>query len=225
MGEIGHSHRPSSLHQSNKPFKSRHASKGQLKEKYKGKVNRISQNSKKKRAQLPTKASRRHAAKITQLQKQKEILKAKKRVGHLNGAPKVVVLVGLSEEVDVIATMDRLYQANNTLHGREPNEYTINHTSHFGSSVYIENSKQKYILLASKRDIMSVLDLARVADFLLVVFSAEHPLDTFGNLVITCIKAQGLPSSIGLLEVSILFQMHYHCFNIHHFSTKLLIET
>jgi pre-rRNA-processing protein TSR1 len=225
MGEIRHSHRPSSLHQSNKPFKSRHASKGQLKEKHKGKVNRISQNPKKKLAFLPTKASRRHVAKMTQLQRHKEIMKAKKKVGHLNGAPKIVVLVGLSEEVDVIAMMHRLYQANNTLHGREPNEYTMEHASSFGSSVYIEDFKQKYILIASKRDIMNVLDLARVADFLLVVFSAEHPLDAFGNLVITCIKAQGLPSSVGLLEVIILFLMHLYRFHICYCWTKFPIET
>ena len=64
---VHHSHRPSSLKQSNKPFKSKHSTKGQIKEQQKGKVNRVSQSVKHKGHQ--TKNDRRNAAKIAQKSK------------------------------------------------------------------------------------------------------------------------------------------------------------
>ena len=62
-----HSHRPGTLHQTNKPFKSKHSSKGQVKETSRGRVERA--HAKGPKSHQQNKADRRNAAK--QLQRAK----------------------------------------------------------------------------------------------------------------------------------------------------------
>jgi pre-rRNA-processing protein TSR1 len=84
-------HHRSSLKQSNKAFKSKHASKGQLKAKNKGKVERVAVKSVKNRAS--SKADRRNAAKIEQQKKREELIAVTRLFTGTNAPPKIVVCI------------------------------------------------------------------------------------------------------------------------------------
>jgi pre-rRNA-processing protein TSR1 len=176
MGKDMYSHRPSSLHQTNKTFKSKHASKGQVKKKNKGKIERLSMASKKSMQYL-SKADRRNAAKLTQIRKRQEFTEAQRRIGHVNGAPKIVLVVGLSQEINVATALDRLCQMSNAPQSAE--WYNISQNGMEDASVqkrlvYLERLKQKCVLMTTDREIMAVLVAATVADFLIVVLSAAY---------------------------------------------------
>jgi hypothetical protein len=60
--------------------------------------------------------------------------------------------------------------------------------------------KQRVTLCKAVEGVMSALDLAKVADLIMFVLPPEG-VDDFGQLIISTIKSQGLPSVIGLLPV------------------------
>jgi pre-rRNA-processing protein TSR1 len=111
-----HRHRSGGLKQSNKPFKSKHASKSSLKEKSKGELRppfvlleplsllsfeiltdfvhsgKINRTSIKQRGQGPnTKSDRRHAARVAQQKKRSEVYETTRVFEGKDGAPKIVV--------------------------------------------------------------------------------------------------------------------------------------
>lgn len=105
-----HRHRSGGLKQSNKPFKSKHASKNALKEKSKGmcrkkplngrlcsrdltvNLGKINRTSIKQRGQGPSnKADRRHAARVAQQKKRSEVYETTRVFEGRDGAPKIVV--------------------------------------------------------------------------------------------------------------------------------------
>ena len=105
-----HRHRPGSLHQSNKPFKSRHATKGALKEASKGKVNRASIKQSGGMKTL-SKADRRHAAKILQQKKREEITRMSRIFEGRQGAPKIVPVLPLCPDSEVHTAIAALYKS------------------------------------------------------------------------------------------------------------------
>jgi pre-rRNA-processing protein TSR1 len=48
-------------------------------------------------------------------------------------------------------------------------------------------------ILPVERNIMDILDIAKIADYLILVTSAIEEVDAFGTMVLSCIKAQGVP--------------------------------
>lgn len=102
----GHSHRPS-LKQSNKAFKSKHASKGSLKTASKGRVSNGAGNGEGKRKSgksidaAQVKANRRNHAKQIQAQKRAAVVAQNKLTkGAEAKAPRVVAIIQLCEDVD-----------------------------------------------------------------------------------------------------------------------------
>ena len=53
-------------------------------------------------------------------------------------------------------------------------------------------------------DLYGILDIAKACDVLLLVYSDKGP-DQFGNLVISSLKAQGIPSIIGAYQTGVKF--------------------
>lgn len=101
----GHSHRPS-LKQSNKAFKSKHASKGSLKNASKGRVpTGGSENGQKRRSgksvdAAQVKANRKNHAKQIQAQKRAAVVAQNKLTkGSEAKAPRVVAIIPLCEDV------------------------------------------------------------------------------------------------------------------------------
>ena len=64
--------------------------------------------------------------------------------------------------------------------------------------------KQRFTVVQPRsRDILSVLDIAKVADILLLVIVAPEGVDDFGFLSISSIRAQGPPSAVAVVQVCV----------------------
>ncbi|KAI9246121.1 hypothetical protein BDA99DRAFT_527523 [Phascolomyces articulosus] len=176
-------HRAGRLHQSNKPFKSRHASKGSLKEKSKGKVNRTAI----KRSGVKTvgKTDRRNAAKLEQQKKREELTRIHRIFEGRHGAPKIVPVLSLCPDTDVHVAIASLYRSL----GQEPP------STPFESSVLnVERFKQKLQFVPLRRNFVDVMDAFKVADMAILLLSADVEVDQFGINCLLGILNQGLVS-------------------------------
>ncbi|KAI8376255.1 uncharacterized protein BYT42DRAFT_498260 [Radiomyces spectabilis] len=183
-----HRHRPGSLHQSNKPFKSRHASKGTLKEISKGKVNRVSV--KQPGSKNLSKVDRRYAAKVLQQKKREEITRVNRIFEGRHGAPKIVPVLPLCPDSDVEDAIAALYK---TL-GVEPP------VKGQASVLNVERFKQKLQLVPLRRNFIDVMDAFKVADFAIILMSAEVEVDQFGINCLLGVLNQGLVKVIPVVQ-------------------------
>jgi pre-rRNA-processing protein TSR1 len=62
------------------------------------------------------------------------------------------------------------------------------------STVYLDKFRQKLTFFPVERDVKQILEACKVADFLILGFSAEEEVDEYGELCLACILAQGVPS-------------------------------
>ncbi|CAG8432701.1 5683_t:CDS:10 [Diversispora eburnea] len=97
-------HRPT-LKQVNKPFKSKHKTKGSLKDQEKGKINRKSIKKSTSKPNFISKADRHNAAKLEQQKKRAEVIKTNRFFEGRHGAPKIVAIVPLCSDVDSCSAM------------------------------------------------------------------------------------------------------------------------
>ncbi len=185
-----HRHRPGSLHQSNKPFKSRHASKGALKEVSKGKVNRASV----KQGGLKTlsKTDRRHAAKILQQKKREEITRTSRIFEGRQGAPKIVPVLPLCPDSEVDSAISALYRSL----GQEVPKNALEEPT----VLHVERFKQKIQLVPLKRNFLDVLDAFKVADFGILLMSSDVEVDKFGINCLLGILNQGLVNVVPVVQ-------------------------
>ncbi|CAO3657801.1 unnamed protein product [Umbelopsis vinacea] len=183
-----HRHRSGGLKQSNKPFKSKHASKSSLKEKSKGKINRTSL---KQRGQGPnTKADRRHAARVAQQKKRSEVYETTRVFEGKDGAPKIVAVISLCPDVDMNAAIENLYKAVDQPIPRGPPPLLMQS----------ERFKHKFHFVPLQRNFIDVMDAMKVADFTIMLMSAEIEVDKFGINCLLGILNQGLVSPIPVVQ-------------------------
>ncbi|KAL1916016.1 uncharacterized protein VTP21DRAFT_6020 [Calcarisporiella thermophila] len=184
-----HHHRPTGLKQQNKPFKSRHASKGALKDKAKGKVNRTSVKSSVKKA--PSKSDRRNTARQLQQNKREQLLQQNRLFDGRHGAPKIVAVVPLCPDVTAYGAVSQIFTAV----GQEP-------PSNQKGSIVLKTDrfKHKFQFLLLGRNFYDILDAVKVSDYILLVMSAEVEVDSFGELCLTAIQQQGFPSVIPVVQ-------------------------
>lgn len=131
-------------------------------------------------------------------QKRAEILQ-KKRLGSSKSAPKIIGVVALSPLVDVEALKSSLLNHPDVkadgLPGAHPHVHSIESS--------IDKKKHRFTFYIAPRDPMAVLDIASVADILLLVMtpgqnSEETGEDAVGYNFTKILKSQGLASFICL---------------------------
>ncbi|ORZ29688.1 hypothetical protein BCR44DRAFT_1448203 [Catenaria anguillulae PL171] len=191
MSSQPHSHR-STLKQSNKPFKGTGgSSKRTLKNKAKGKIERPTDSIHRVAIKKTTvsseeaKANRRNAAKIAKQNKNAEIQFVSRIFSGRNGAPKIVSVIPLCTDADVHAVLGALHTAMDQ-----------SYTPSLANSVVME-----YVSFSpSRRDLLEVLDAVKLSDFVVFVLSAQVEVDSFGELLLTSILAQGLPLSVPVVQ-------------------------
>lgn len=190
MGPQPHRHRPGRLSQSNKPFKSRHATKGELKAKSKGKVNRTAV--KQAGSKVLSKVDRRHAAKMEQQKKREEITRINRIFEGRHGAPKIVPVLSLCPDTDAHVAIAALYRSL----GQEP---PVNPCE--PSILHVERFKQKLQLIPLRRNFIDVLDAFKVADVAILLMSAEVEVDQFGINCLLGILNQGIVTIAPVVQV------------------------
>lgn len=67
--------------------------------------------------------------------------------------------------------------------------------------IRVERFKQKIQWIVVRRDLLSVLDACKVADFVVLVLSANQEVDKHGELILRSIEAQGISNTIPVAQV------------------------
>ncbi|SCU94438.1 LAME_0F07448g1_1 [Lachancea meyersii CBS 8951] len=198
----GHSHR-SSVKNGHKPFKSKHASKGALKNMYKGKVEKAGSTAAGKSGAKPvSRLQRKNAAKQARENKMLDALHTRKLFEGAGGAEKIIAVVPLTSDVDVaqlvaLLVKDADPEADFQM-GPAPCIFSV--------AVKKFRCSLKFII-PDMCNFVSVLDAAKVADFTLFGLSAAAEVDTeFGEQIVRAVELQGISSYMGC--VANLSQAH-----------------
>ncbi|XXG97736.1 hypothetical protein Hte_004046 [Hypoxylon texense] len=184
-----HSHRPTSKVQP-KSFKSRKTTKGALRDQAKGKVPNEKGQRKTPHQQVMSKFDRRNQAKQRQLAKHKEHQKETSVFSGRDAAPRIVAVIPLCADVDVLAAIKSL---NSSLDiESEITETTIR--------VSVDRFKQKLQYVPTGRDLTASMDAARTADYVVFVLSSEVEVDSLGELMIRSIENQGMSTLFTVVQ-------------------------
>ena len=177
-------HHRSTTKGTNKPFKTRHASKSALKDREKGRVESLEKGSRKTpHQQVMSKIDRRNHAKQVRNNKLAARENEQSVFAGREGAPRIVALVPLCGDVDSRAAVTQLNES-----------VDIEQDESSGTSLRVEvpRFKQRVQYLTPRRELWQCLDACRVADFVLFVLSAAEEVDEIGEQVLRCIESQGV---------------------------------
>ena len=186
-----HSHR-STTKTAHKSFKSRHATKGFIKELSKGKVDEGKRgNRKTPHQQVMSKIDRRHQASQKRQIKHLENVKSVSVFSGQNGAPRIIAIVPLCEDGNATAAIQALSQSV----GSEPSSFVQGPVR-----VRIDRFKQNVVYLPVSRDLFTALDACRVADFVIFLLSPNQEPDKEGELILRAIESQGISNVLTMVQ-------------------------
>ncbi|KZT57541.1 ribosome biogenesis protein tsr1 [Calocera cornea HHB12733] len=189
MVETQHHHR-ATLKQQNKPFKSKHSTKGAIKTAAKGRTVRQhgkSTNASSAAAQL--KQNRKNAARQIQKNKRSELISATRLFSGRDGAARVVAVVPLCERLRADEVAKSVVGGwGGETEGCPKVGLWETKADRFKTSLQF--------LLLPYRQLYAALDACRVADYVIFVLSAETEVDSWGELCLRCLQAQGLPEVV-----------------------------
>ncbi|CCU74971.1 pre-rRNA processing protein Tsr1 [Blumeria hordei DH14] len=184
-----HSHR-STTKVVHKPFKSRKATKGFLKEIKKGKMNDLSHRKTPHQLAM-SKLDRRNHNKQKQLAKHREHLKEAGIFSGRNGAPRIVAIIPLSSNVSAAAAARSLSQSLD-ITCEVPEEGQL--------QIEIDRFKQKVQFVLVPAELMACLDAGRVADFVIFILSAEQEVNEEGENIIRSVESQGISTLLTTVQ-------------------------
>ena len=184
---------------SHKPYKSRHATKGILKDILKGdqftsgapnclpfvgKVEKSSKshNHKSLSQRVMSKVDRRNQSRQKQQAKHQERAKSTSVFSGQNGAPRIVVVVPLSEDVGSSSAIQSLNDSLD-LEATSPSPGLC--------TVRIERFKQSVQYVTTQRNLLYTLDACKAADFVLFVLSPTQEVGKSEEWMLRAIENQG----------------------------------
>jgi len=139
-----------------------------------------------------SKFDRRNKAKQKRLTSHHEHVKAASVFSGRDGAPRIVAVVPLCEDVSASSAV-RSLNASLDLEEEVPEEGWMRTT--------VGRFKQKVSYVLAGRDFMPVLDACRIADFVVFVLSAGQEVDQHGELLLKSIGSQGVSSCFTVVQV------------------------
>lgn len=174
-------HRPTTK-VANKAFKSRKATKGAIRTLAKGKVPTEKGQRKTQHQQVMSKIDRRNQSRQKLLIKQRDHRNENQVFAGRDGAPRNVAVIPLCADGDAAAAIRSLNLSldieANILPGC--------------TRVPVDRFKQKLAYFPVERDLATCLDAARVADFVILVLSADVEVDALGELILKSVDSQGV---------------------------------
>lgn len=139
-----------------------------------------------------SKLDRRNQAKQARLTKHKEHVKDTVIFAGKDGAPRIVAVIPLCADGDAQAAIKQLNSSVDVDVDAETQVGT------FRAS--IDRFKQKLQYVPVERDLNACMDAARVADFVMVVLSAEVEVDGLGDLILRGVESQGLSTLFTVIQ-------------------------
>lgn len=206
MATAVHHHR-NVTSKANKPFKSKFASKGSLKDLAKGKEichvlsssitsaqGRLQERGIRRtpHQQVMSKINRRHQARQKQLAKHQDRAKANSIFSGVHGAPRNIAVIALAEGGDPQAAIQQLNESVD-VDNLELDDARLH--------VRVERFKQNVIYMPVKGSFLRALDTCRVADFVVLVLSAHEDVDEGGELLLKSIGGQGVSNVYAVVQV------------------------
>ncbi|XP_074869985.1 pre-rRNA-processing protein TSR1 homolog [Carettochelys insculpta] len=180
----GAAHRAGALKQQNKPHKGRKQRPG-AQRRAAGRVS--AQTLSRRRRRDLTRPDRRHQALQLRRQRKEAVLAEKRSLGSGDGPPHLVAVIPLHAGV-VTRDVLRLLQSDESAIVREDERAE-------GFVLLCPRFKQRWRFVAAPTgNLHAVLDLAKVADTLLLVLDPFRGWDTVGDYHLSCLFAQGLPT-------------------------------
>lgn len=140
--------------------------------------------------QVMSKLDRRNQAKQRQLQKARDHQNETSVFAGRDGAPRNVAVIPLCADTDAAAAIQ-------SLNGSVDVEAEV-HDGCF--RVPVDRFKQKLQYIPLKRDLTACLDAARVADFIVLVLSAEVEVDELGELILRSVESQGMSNLFTVVQ-------------------------
>lgn len=159
-----------------------------------------------------SKVDRRNKARQIQQNKHKDLVKETQVFDGRKGAPRIVAVVPLCEDGNAQAAIKEL-NSSLELEGDVPEVGTVTtgydrrklpsvggcpQTAYTNHSV--DRFKQKIQWIVLKRDLLSVLDACKTADFVVLVLSANQEVDYIGELIVRSIEAQGISNTVTVVQ-------------------------
>ena len=189
---IEHHHRSTSK-TSHKPFKSRHATKNLIRNQAKGKVEgtETKPNRKTPHQQVMSKFDRKNQARQIRQIKHQQNVKSSSVFAGQNGAPRVIAVVPLCEDLDAVAAIQKLNQAVDA-ESLWPLEGHMR--------IRVDRFKQNLVYVPVRRDFMTALDACRLADFVVLLLSPTEEPGEEGELLLKTIEGQGVSNVLTMVQ-------------------------
>ena len=187
-----HHHR-STTKISHKPFKSRHATKNLIRNLAKGKIESTETklNRKTPHQQVMSKFDRKNQARQMRQIKHQQNVKSSSIFAGQNGAPRVIAVVPLCEDMDAVAAIQRLNQAVDA-------ESIWPLEGHM--RVRVDRFKQNLVYVPVGQDFMAALDACRLADFVILLLSPTEEPGEEGELLLKTIEGQGVSNVLTMVQ-------------------------
>lgn len=195
MAKGGHSHR-STLKNDHKPFKSKHASKGQLKNQHKGKVEKASTGTH-KAVRVLSKAERKNTERQLKEKKILETRGSRRLFEGSQGAEKIVTVVALTSDLDGAGILAQLVNGTKE-HADDPDVVFAQPAVHAMRLPRFKSNVR--FILPDPRNLMAVLDAAKVSDYVVFGLSAQQEVEkAYGEQILRAVVAQGVASVVGVV--------------------------
>ena len=141
--------------------------------------------------QLKTKLDRRNTARQRQALKHQERSQATSIFAGQNGAPRHVAVLPLSPDVDAAAAISSINESVDILTDVSTDGPT---------RVRIDRFRQSVQYVPAKYDLISALDVCRMADFVVLVLSSEVEVDEDGEMLLRSIQSQGISNVLAVVQ-------------------------
>lgn len=116
-------------------------------------------------------------------------------------APKHCAIIPLCPDLQVHSALQNIFSAyQNKFFGQDSKDDAPELVIENGCAMLpAKKFNQNLAFYPAARDLLAVLDTAKIADVLIFVVSAVEEVDAFGEHLMTCIKSQGVPANVVIL--------------------------
>lgn len=188
-----HHHHRSTTKQSQKPFKARHATKSTLKEKSKGKIERVEKGSRKTlHQQIMSKLQRKNQAKQRRITHHAAHAEKTGIFFGKDAVPRIVAVIPLDRHVDTLMAIRSVGESIDAGEIINPQNGQVR--------LNVERFKQQLHFVVAKFELLAALDACRVADFVVFVMSAEQDMGEEQAHLIKTIESQGISNVLATVQ-------------------------
>ncbi|KAF9218805.1 ribosome biogenesis protein tsr1 [Gyrodon lividus] len=192
MVETAHHHRPT-LKQQNKPFKSKHATKSALKELAKGRTQRPSPKSTAVSTTTQARLNRRNTQKQAQAAKRAALISATRIFNGVDGAPRIVAVIPLCEDVRTDEAVRALGSAI-----AEDIDGISDGSAMWKMKAHRFKTSLQFIPVQYGCP-WEALDVAKAADYVLFLLSPTLEVSQAGDTLLRTLQTQGLPTAVSAI--------------------------